>query len=94
MLDRCHPASSPWPQDTPALARLADAETLLEELVYGDPLPTQERNARTWPAIETWLTDSETFVRQARVSAPHQRTALAVSAPPRPLPATHPVHRR
>ncbi|MET9507683.1 hypothetical protein ABZX62_04240 [Streptomyces flavidovirens] len=98
LLDRCRPASSPWPQDAAALSRLADAvadaEVLLEEAVHSGPLPSQERHARAWPAIETWLTDGETFLRQARVSAPHRRPALAVSAPPRPLPAARPASRR
>ncbi|MER0445786.1 hypothetical protein ABR738_14650 [Streptomyces sp. Edi4] len=85
LLNRCRPASSPWPQDAAALTRLAtaltDAEGLRKELLCGGPLRPQERNARAWPAIETWLADGEAFLRQARVSAPHRRPALAVSAP-------------
>lgn len=79
------------------LSRLADAVTdsgtLLDEVVHGGPVPSQERNARAWPAIETWLTDGEIFLRQARVSAPHRRPALPVSAPARPLTAARPTHR-
>ncbi|MDF6066139.1 MULTISPECIES: hypothetical protein [unclassified Streptomyces] len=96
LIDRCRPASSPWPDDAATLSRLADAvtnaETLLDEVVHGGPVPSQERNARAWPAIETWLTDGETFLRQARVSAPHRRPALPVSAPARPLTAARPTH--
>ncbi|MEV5878064.1 hypothetical protein AB0L75_28325 [Streptomyces sp. NPDC052101] len=39
------------------------------------------RDARLRPVIETWLTDGETFLRQARAAAP---------APPRPLPGPAP----
>ncbi|MGQ4443686.1 hypothetical protein ACN6LI_001371 [Streptomyces violaceoruber] len=98
LLERCRPASSPWPQDAAALARLADAvadaEVLLEEAVHSGPLEPNERQARAWSAIETWLTEGETFLRQARVSAPHRRPALAVSASLRPLPAARPAPRR
>ncbi|MFD9817484.1 hypothetical protein [Streptomyces violascens] len=97
LLDRCRPASSPWPQDADTLSRLAgalsEAAAVREELAHGG-LPRQERNARAWPAIETWLTEGETFLRQVRVSAPHRRPALAVPAPPRPLSASGPVTRR
>lgn len=97
LIDRCRPASSPWPDDAATLSRLADAitdtETLLHEVVHGGPMPSQERNARAWPAIETWLTDGEIFLRQARVSASHRRPALPVSAPARPLTAARPMHR-
>ncbi|MGQ4429976.1 hypothetical protein [Streptomyces sp. SAS_260] len=83
--------------DAATLSRLADAvtdtETLLDEMVHGGPVPSQERNARAWPTIETWLTDGEIFLRQARVSAPHRRPALPVSASARPLTAARPAHR-
>ncbi|MEV4449520.1 hypothetical protein AB0K24_29405 [Streptomyces mirabilis] len=92
LIDRCRPASSPWPNDAAPLTRLADAascaETLLENVVPGSPLASQECRARGWPAIETWLTDSEIFLHQARMSAPHHRPALPVAAPVRPLAAT------
>ncbi|MET8721425.1 hypothetical protein [Streptomyces misionensis] len=98
LLERCRPASSPWPDDAAALARLADAvidaEGLLDEIVHGDFGPDQQRRARAWPAIETWLTDREAFLRQARLSAPHRRPALPVAAPARPLTAARPTHRR
>ncbi|GLW47562.1 hypothetical protein Stsp02_32240 [Streptomyces sp. NBRC 14336] len=71
---------------------MADAETLLDEVVHGS-VPPQERRARAWPAIETWLTDGETFLRQARVSAPHRRPALPVAAPTRPLTTARPAQR-
>lgn len=97
LIDRCRPASSPWPDDATTLSRLADAvidaETLLDDVVQGSPLAPQERRARAWPAIETWLTDGEIFLRQARVSAPHRRPALPVAAPVRPLAAARPAHR-
>ncbi|MEU1293800.1 hypothetical protein ABZ439_15395 [Streptomyces sp. NPDC005840] len=97
LLDRCRPANSPWPDDASALSRLADAvsdaEALLDEIVHGDAVPEQERRARAWPAIETWLTDGDAFLRQARLSAPHRRPALPVTAPARPLAAARPAHR-
>ncbi|MFJ5530982.1 hypothetical protein [Streptomyces sp. NPDC093261] len=97
LLDRCRPASSPWPDDAAALSRLADAvidaETLVDEIVHGGFVPEQERRARAWSAIETWLTDGETFLRQARISAPHRRPALPVAAPARPFTTARPAHR-
>ncbi|MFF7929189.1 hypothetical protein ACFZDP_50585 [Streptomyces mirabilis] len=97
LLDRCRAASSPWPDDAAALSRLADAvidaEALVDELVHGGSVSSQELNARAWPAIETWLADGETFLRQARISAPHRRPALPVTAPARPLTAARPAHR-
>ncbi|MFE0087667.1 hypothetical protein [Streptomyces sp. NPDC058991] len=98
LLDRCRPTATPWPQDTDALAQLAaalgDAENVREELIGGTPLSLPERNTRTWPAIEAWLTHGEPFLRQARAAAPHQRPALVVSAPPRALPPGRPAPRR
>ncbi|MFI7351982.1 hypothetical protein ACIBSR_37720 [Streptomyces sp. NPDC049936] len=47
----------------------------------------QERRARAWPAVQTWLTDGERFLRQARLSAPHRRPALPVTAPARSITA-------
>ncbi|MFE9976506.1 hypothetical protein ACFYRD_38865 [Streptomyces hirsutus] len=97
LFDRCRPANSPWPDDAAALSRLADAvidaEALVDEIVHGGAVPEQERRARAWPAIETWLTDGEAFLRQARVSAPHRRPALPVTAPSRPLAAARPAYR-
>ncbi|MFD7013919.1 hypothetical protein [Streptomyces sp. NPDC059928] len=97
LLDRCRPATSPWPQDADALAHLAgaltDAAGVRDSLAHGEPLPRQETNARLWPAIETWLAEGETFLRQVRVSAPHRGPALAVSAPSRSLPAAGPARR-
>jgi hypothetical protein len=97
LIDRCRPANSPWPEDAAPLSRLADAvrdaETLLDEVVQGGPFPPQERRARAWPAIETWLTDGEIFLRQARVSAPHRSPAPPIAAPARPLATARPAHR-
>ncbi|MCC2275568.1 hypothetical protein LKL35_09055 [Streptomyces sp. ET3-23] len=98
LLDRCRPTATPWPGDTEALAQLADAlgdaEAVREELAFGSPLARQERTARTWPAITTWLTHSEPFLRQARAATPHPRSALAVAAPPRALPPGRPAPHR
>ncbi|MER5538843.1 hypothetical protein [Streptomyces mirabilis] len=97
LIYRCRPTSSPWPDDTAALSLLADAvidaETLIDEIVHGGSVSSQERNARAWPAIETWLTDGEIFLRQARVSAPHRRPALPVTAPARSLTTGRPALR-
>lgn len=97
LIYRSRPTSSPWPDDTTALSLLADAvidaETLIDEIVHGGSVSSQERNARAWPAIETWLTDGEIFLRQARVSAPHRRPALPVTAPARSLTTGRPAHR-
>jgi hypothetical protein len=44
LIDRCRPASSPWHDDIATLSRLADAvtdaETLLDEVVHGGPVPS------------------------------------------------------
>ncbi|GGL34451.1 hypothetical protein GCM10010095_19670 [Streptomyces anthocyanicus] len=66
---------------------------LLDEKVDGSPVPAQERRARAWPAIETWLTDGDAFLRQARLSAPHRRPALPVTAPARPVAAARSAYR-
>ncbi|MGW7008981.1 hypothetical protein ACWGCW_41065, partial [Streptomyces sp. NPDC054933] len=98
LLDRCHPTATPWPEDTDALARLADAlgdaETLREELACGTPISRPERAARTWPAIATWLAHGEQFARQARAATPQPRSAPAVAAPSRALPPGRPAPRR
>ncbi|CAL9611907.1 hypothetical protein [Streptomyces sp. enrichment culture] len=97
LLDRCRPANSPWPDDAAALSRLADAvidaEALVDEIIRGDSVPEQDHRARAWSAIETWLTDGEAFLRQARVSTPHRRPALPVAAPSRPLATARPAPR-
>ncbi|MCC2276222.1 hypothetical protein LKL35_12465 [Streptomyces sp. ET3-23] len=98
VLERCRPAATPWPEDTDALARLADAlgdaEVVREELACGAPLTRRERTERTWPAIATWLTHAEPFARQARAATPRPRAALDVAAPPRALPPSRPAPRR
>ncbi|MFF8447698.1 hypothetical protein ACF06Q_08355 [Streptomyces leeuwenhoekii] len=98
LLDRCRPATSPWPEDADSLARLADAlsdaETVREDLGCGTVLTRLERNSRTWPAVETWLTHSEPFLRQARAAMPPQHPAPAVSTPLRALPPGRSVPRR
>ncbi|MDV6288099.1 hypothetical protein R2F25_09645 [Streptomyces sp. UP1A-1] len=83
LLDRCQPATSPWPDDASALSRLADAvsdaEALLDEIVHGDAVPEQERRARAWPR------DRDVAHRRRRVLAPGppERT------PPPPGPPRH-----
>ncbi|MFE4017981.1 hypothetical protein ACFXPZ_11290 [Streptomyces sp. NPDC059101] len=98
LLDRCRPTATPWPEDTDALAQLADAlgegEAVREELACGTPFSRPELGARTWPAIATWLTHSEPFLRQARAATPRPRSPLTVAAPPRALPTSRPAPRR
>ncbi|MCA1223741.1 hypothetical protein [Streptomyces sp. 8L] len=91
LIDHCRPAGSPWPDDAATLSRLTDAVTLVQAL-HDSPLSSKESYARAWPAIETWLTDGEIFLRQARVSAPHHRPALPVATPVSPLPTGRPRH--
>ncbi|MFE0680548.1 hypothetical protein ACFW17_07060 [Streptomyces sp. NPDC058961] len=96
LLDRCRPDRSPWPDDAAALSRLADAvadaKALVDE-IRGGQVSKAERRNRSWLAIKTWLTDGEVFLRQARVSAPHRRPSLPVTAPPRPPAAGRATHR-
>ncbi|MFI0776184.1 hypothetical protein [Streptomyces sp. NPDC021212] len=98
LLKRCRPAAAQWPDDTDALAQLAnalnDAETVREELARGILLTRTERITRTWPAIETWLAHGERFLRQARATTPGQRSAPAGTATPRTLPPGRPAPRR
>lgn len=98
LLDRCRPATTPWPEDAPALARLAgalaDAEAVHEEQAAGVPFTLAERVTRTWPPIETWLAHGEAFLRQVHTSAPRVRNGLAAPAPPRALPPGTPAPRR
>ncbi|MET7795338.1 hypothetical protein [Streptomyces decoyicus] len=98
LLDRCRPATTPWPEDATALARLAgalaDAEALHEELAAGTPLTRGERVTRTWTPIETWLTHGEAFLRQAHTCTPRVRNGLAATATPRALPPGAPAPRR
>ncbi|MEU3008081.1 hypothetical protein [Streptomyces sp. NPDC006863] len=97
LMVRCRPTTSPWPADAGTLSRLADAvnaaETLANEVALGGSAAPRERRARAWSAIETWLSDGETFLRQTRMGAPHRRPALPVSAPVRPPVAGRPVQR-
>ncbi|WP_447035524.1 hypothetical protein [Streptomyces sp. DSM 118878] len=72
---------------------MSDAEALVDAIVHGLLVPDQERRAHAWPAIETWLTDGEIFLRQARVSAAHRHPALPVTAPAWPLTAGRAAHR-
>ncbi|GAA2312803.1 hypothetical protein Scani_78540 [Streptomyces caniferus] len=98
LLNRCRPATTPWPEDATALARLAgalaDAEAVHEELASGVPLTRGERATRTWTPIETWLTHGETFLRQAHTCTPRVRNGLAPTATPRALPPGAPAPRR
>ncbi|MFJ4973249.1 hypothetical protein [Streptomyces sp. NPDC088755] len=97
LMARCLPATSPWPADAGTLSRLADAvtaaEDLVDEVAIGGIWTPNERRARAWPAIETWLAGGETFLRQARMAVPHRRPALPVSAPVRPPVAGRPFQR-
>ncbi|MFD4786512.1 hypothetical protein ACFWN1_05415 [Streptomyces sp. NPDC058459] len=90
LLKGCRLARRPRPEDATALSRLTEAvleaRALLEGVIQGSVAP-QGRPARAWPVIQTWLTDGERFLRQARFSAPRRRPALPVSAPARPLTA-------
>ncbi|MFH8635173.1 hypothetical protein ACH4CC_35695 [Streptomyces lydicus] len=87
-----------WPEDGTAVAHLAgalaDAEAVNEELAAGAPLTRGERATRTWTPIETWLTHSEAFLRQAHTFTPRVRNGLAAPAPPRALPPGTPAPRR
>ncbi|WP_446038066.1 hypothetical protein [Streptomyces sp. SID1121] len=79
LIDRCRPANSPWPGDAAALSRLANAVVLFNDVVHTSHGPSREHRARAWPAIETWLTHGEIFLRQARVSAPHRPSVLPLA---------------
>lgn len=98
LLDRCRPATTPWPEDATALERLAvalaDAKATHEELAAGVPLPRGELVTRTWTPIETWLTHGEAFLRQAHTCTPRVRSGLAAPAPPLALPPGAPSPRR
>ncbi|GAA4782091.1 hypothetical protein [Streptomyces ziwulingensis] len=94
LLARCRPGDSPWPEDAEVLSDLSvaasAAETLRTELDAGAwlTLPRHECNTRMWPAVETWLADSDAFVRQVLLAAPRPGAAVVSSAK---LPARPPV---
>ncbi|GHH29531.1 hypothetical protein [Streptomyces rubradiris] len=94
LLDRCRPAASAWPQDAEALDQLAAAllaaEQVRDDLTRGVPLSRADHHQRTWPVIATWLTHSDSFLRQARAAAPSPPPAPALPAPP---PRALPAHR-
>ncbi|WP_086830658.1 hypothetical protein [Streptomyces sp. NRRL B-24572] len=94
LLDKCRPAATAQPNDTHALARLADSLAHAETLDGGTRLNPRERRSRTWTAISTWLTYREPFLRQVRAAASHRPSAPAVSAPSRALPPGRPAPRR
>ncbi|MEV5979650.1 hypothetical protein [Streptomyces sp. NPDC052114] len=94
LLSRCRPARSPWPQDAVALERLRSAladsqETRNEGTALSGVLFSVEgwKQARSrfglaaLPAIETWLTDSTVFERQARAAVPGGPMALSAPSP-------------
>ncbi|MEU7205606.1 hypothetical protein [Streptomyces sp. NPDC045470] len=98
LMDRCRPTATLWSGDAEALAQLTvaltNAETVRENLARGARLTPAERNALTWPAVETWLTYGEVFLRQARAASPQPRPAIAATAPPRVLPSARPAPHR
>ncbi|OKI09413.1 hypothetical protein A6A06_01520 [Streptomyces sp. CB02923] len=98
VLARCLPTATPWPEDAETLAQLThaltDAEPVHEDLARGTSLTSAERNARMWPAVETWLACGESFLRQARAATPHPRPVLTATATPRALPSARPAPRR
>ncbi|MGM9336012.1 hypothetical protein [Streptomyces murinus] len=98
LLERCRPAASAWPQDAPALLRLAatlkDAAGVRADLNSGGPISRAEHHARVRPVIETWLTHGERFLRQARACAPQPRSRVVVPASLRPLPPGMRPHTR
>ncbi|HEX5566531.1 MAG TPA: hypothetical protein VFY14_06295 [Streptomyces sp.] len=87
LLDRCRPAATSWPEDARGLAQLADALTDAEGLDTDASLTRTERYARLWAALDTWLTHSEPFLRQARAATPlRQHTVPAIAPPHQALP--------
>ncbi|MFE9905046.1 hypothetical protein [Streptomyces achromogenes] len=98
LLDRCRPQASPWPQDAEALGRLAaallTAQEICDNLNTGAVLSDDEHHQRSWPLIATWLTHSNSFLRQARAAAPSPPPAPALPPPPpHALPVDEPAHR-
>ncbi|MFE2942942.1 hypothetical protein ACFXKG_28375 [Streptomyces sp. NPDC059255] len=84
LLEQYPPATRPGNADI--IARLSSALTDAEAVLVCDtPLTRQERSARMWPAIETWLIDGERLLLQDRptAAAAHQPPALPASEPPR-----------
>ncbi|MBN3933218.1 hypothetical protein IQ279_27055 [Streptomyces verrucosisporus] len=95
LLDRCRPPATGRPEDARILARLADTLIDAESVDEDTSLTRLERNARLWPAIDTWLTHSEPFLRQARAAAPRRRHPRLAAAPPlRALPQGRHAPRR
>ncbi|MEV6807769.1 hypothetical protein [Streptomyces sp. NPDC051132] len=96
LLERCRPAASFWPQDAEALGRLAAALLTAQETrddLNNGVLSRADHHQRAWPVIATWLTHSDSFLRQARAAAPCPPPAPApASPPPRALPAGQPAH--
>ncbi|MEU8954965.1 hypothetical protein AB0C93_11740 [Streptomyces sp. NPDC048518] len=94
LLSRCRPAATPWPHDAAALDRLraalADSQGTRNEdkelrgtlfSVGGWKQARSHFGLATLPAIETWLTDSEAFERQARAAVPGGPVALSAPSP-------------
>ncbi|OIJ91629.1 hypothetical protein [Streptomyces colonosanans] len=83
LLEHCRPAATSWPEDARVLGQLADALTEAEGLEEDALLTRAERAAQRWAALDTWLTHSEPFLRQARAATPPRQHTVSAVAPPR-----------
>ncbi|MFB7270774.1 hypothetical protein [Streptomyces sp. NPDC056244] len=118
LLEVCRPAWTDWPEDTDALDRLrASLQRASAVLAGGNEEPEDprhvpsaataseaeaSRDAQLWSGIETWLSDGDALIRQARAAAltGHHTTPPAgdkslLPAPPSlpPPPSAAPPHR-
>ena len=82
LLDRCRPAATIWAEDARVLSQLADTLSDVEGLDVDASLTRAEREARRWAALDTWLTYSEPFLRQARAATPPRQHTVPAVAPP------------
>ncbi|MEF9902107.1 hypothetical protein [Streptomyces sp. P9-A2] len=95
LLDRCRPAATSRPEDARVLAKLAGTLTDADSLDRDVSLTRPERDARLRAALDTWLTHSEPFLRQALAATPLQQPTVSAVAPPRQaLPRSHQAPRR